>query len=540
MIIVLFSYDSDGGIKVEKWKMYMEIHQLLKQGFSKVKIAEKLDIARSTVYRYLERDPETMTGWVKKTKTRRRKLDPYKKIILSWLYDYPDMSAAQVLDWLQERYPSLKVAESTVRLYVRRLRDEYDIPKEAVAREYEAVSEAPMGKQMQVDFGETEQITPNGSKRKLRFIAFVLANSRQKYKEWLDRPFTTRDVIRTHENAFKYFGGIPDELVYDQDTLILVSENSGDLILTREFQAYKEERNLVIHMCRKADPESKGKIENVVKYIKQNFAKHRVYHGLDTWNEAGWEWLERTGNYKIHNTTKKRPAEVFTLEKQHLRPISTSIENYYFDNNDASSITRNVRKDNTIWYKSNRYSVPLGTFNKHQKVYIEVTDENYLLIKETKKESMIAKHRIVSGKGQLIQESNHKRDRTKGIDAYVKTVASNFSNQSKAMIYLEKIREDHPRYIRDQLQLILKQVDQINQRTLDLALDESLERHLFSATEFIDMVQYLNRQRDDTDTTEQLKHKIKPIHPWSDSTLQIETHKRDLSNYLLVLEGDSQ
>lgn len=54
------------------------------------------------------------------------------------------------------------------------------------------------------------------------------------------------------------------------------------------------------------------------------------------------------------------------------------------------------------------------------------------------------------------------------------------------------------------------------------------------------MVQYLNRQRDDTDTTEQLKHKIKPIHPWSDSTLQIETHKRDLSNYLLVLEGDSQ
>lgn len=68
-------------------------------------------------------------------------------------------------------------------------------------------------------------------------------------------------------------------------------------------------------------------------------------------------------------------------------------------------------------------------------------------------------------------------------------------------------------------QLILKQVDQINQRTLDLALDESLERHLFSATEFIDMVQYLNRQRDDTDTTEQLKHKIKPIHPWSEILL---------------------
>src|SRR5690625_6222769 len=371
--------------------MYMEIHQLLKQGFTKVQVAQKLDISRSTVYRYLDRNPEAMSKWVKKTKVRRKKLDPYKEKILSWLYEHPDMSAAQVLDWLQERYPSLEVAESTVRLYVRGLRKEYDIPKEAATRDYEAVPEVPMGKQMQVDFGETEQFTPDRKKVKLRFIAFVLGNSRQKYKEWLDRPFTTRDVIRAHENAFQYFGGISDELVYDQDALILVSENGGDLILTREFQAYKEERKLIVHMCRKADPESKGKIENVVKYVKQNFAKHRIYHGLDTWNEMGWKWLERTGNYKIHNTTKKRPVEVFALEKQHLRPISSPIVNYN-DSNCKNSIIRSVRKDNTIWYKSNRYSVPLGTFNKVKQVYIEKRDNAYLLVMETQTGAIIAKH----------------------------------------------------------------------------------------------------------------------------------------------------
>lgn len=131
----------------------MEIHQLLKQGFSKVQVAEKLDISRSTIYRYLEHNSDTMSEWVKKTKVRRKKLDPYKDRILSWIYEHPDMSAAQVLDWLQERYPNLKVAESTVRLYVRGLRKEYDIPKEASTRDYEAVPEIPMGKQMQVDFG---------------------------------------------------------------------------------------------------------------------------------------------------------------------------------------------------------------------------------------------------------------------------------------------------------------------------------------------------------------------------------------------------
>ncbi len=29
-------------IKVDKWEMYMEIQQLLNQGFSKVKVAEKM------------------------------------------------------------------------------------------------------------------------------------------------------------------------------------------------------------------------------------------------------------------------------------------------------------------------------------------------------------------------------------------------------------------------------------------------------------------------------------------------------------------
>jgi len=70
---------------VGKWEMYMQINQLLSQGFSKVKVAEKLGINRSTIYRYIERNPEIMAKWVKSSKRRKRKLDPYKDLVLSWL-----------------------------------------------------------------------------------------------------------------------------------------------------------------------------------------------------------------------------------------------------------------------------------------------------------------------------------------------------------------------------------------------------------------------------------------------------------------------
>src|SRR5690625_4008434 len=136
-----------GEEKVDKWEMYMEIQQLLKQGFSKVKVAEKLGISRPTVYRYLKRNPETMNEWIKGTKTRRKKLDGYKDIILSWLREHSDMSAAQVYDWLIEKYKGLHIAESTVRLYVRELRKNYDIPKMKSPRSYESLHELPMGSQ---------------------------------------------------------------------------------------------------------------------------------------------------------------------------------------------------------------------------------------------------------------------------------------------------------------------------------------------------------------------------------------------------------
>ncbi|MED3629190.1 hypothetical protein P4478_19870 [Bacillus subtilis] len=60
----------------------------------------------------------------------------YKELILSWLRMHPDMSAAQVYDWLLEKYKDLTVGESTVRTYVIALREEYKINKETSPRMY--------------------------------------------------------------------------------------------------------------------------------------------------------------------------------------------------------------------------------------------------------------------------------------------------------------------------------------------------------------------------------------------------------------------
>ncbi|WP_299833884.1 hypothetical protein [uncultured Metabacillus sp.] len=282
-------------------------------------------------------------------------------------------------------------------------------------------------------------------------------------------------------------------------------------------------------------PESKGRIENVVGFVKKNFAKHRVFHNIDSWNEQGWEWLNRTGNSKIHNTTKKRPVEVFTLEKQHLKPVSKNID---IKNNYETSISRSVHKDNTIRYLSNRYSLPLGTYNKYEKVSVKETEDRELIIYIPETGEIIAKHKVPEGKGVLVKDRNHSRDRSKGIDAFINTVIQQFEDKEQAYDYIQLVREKYPRYIRDQLQIIIRETKENDPQILSAALNECMKRKLFSATDFSDIVAYVKRQRQKHGTDKENVKPIEPLNKLSSWIMETEAHKRRIDSYTIILEGE--
>jgi transposase len=137
---------------------------------------------------------------------------------------------------------------------VQSVRSKYNLPKTEPVREYATVSELSYGQQAQVDFGFYNMTTSQGKTKKVQFFTFVLSRSRYKYILFSELPFTTQSVIEAHELAFAAIQGCPQELVYDQDRLFIVSENVGDLILTAAFGSYVSQSSFTTHFCRKADP----------------------------------------------------------------------------------------------------------------------------------------------------------------------------------------------------------------------------------------------------------------------------------------------
>ncbi|MGH2109030.1 hypothetical protein [Aerococcus urinaeequi] len=156
----------------KKMSIYHEIHRLHRLGFNKSQIERKVGVNRNTVRKYLAKDFKEMSEWTYTLQNRAKKLDPYADIILEWLKEHSDLSAAQIEDWLLEEYPDLQVGSSTLRSYIKHLRDQYAIPKRKKIRQYEAIPEVEMGAQIQVDWGQTKQKTR--SKKKSSCILSLL------------------------------------------------------------------------------------------------------------------------------------------------------------------------------------------------------------------------------------------------------------------------------------------------------------------------------------------------------------------------------
>lgn len=517
---------------MRKLALYSKIIDLKQQGFSRRQIAFQLGISRNTVKTYLDRDETEMSEWLASTRNRKKVLDDHQTTVLKWLKSNPDMSAAQVCDWLEERNYG-HYAESTVRRYVSDLRVKYKIDKHSKRRQYEAVPELPMGLQGQVDFGQTWQTTTSGSRIKLYFYAFVLAHSRYKYVEWQLTPFVTDDLIRCLQHTFTFLGGKPKQIVYDQDRIIVVSENNGDIIFTQAFQAFRQTEHFEAIECRGFDPETKGKIENVVKFVKTSFARGRVFRDLETWNNESMEWLKRRGNGKQHNGTKQVPTVAFQEEQKHLQSI-TSHQQTTLD-----LLERTIRKDNTIMYGSNRYSVPFGSYDVHGRKVILKLKLSQLKILDKKTGEVLAEHEVSAAKGKLIQSSLHRRDRNAGIPKLMKQVINSFSDVSAAETFVQQLHEKYPRYIRDQLHVLLRLRNEYSKIEMDHALAFNLKNNLISATDFkasIEMLPayeaHLNRLQAET---------VEKMPMSKDTQAKLETIRpevRSLDIYTKILRGE--
>lgn len=504
-------------VKVE---LFVEIQKLKRQGFKKLQAARNLNVDVKTIRKYWNMTYEDYKQYGNECLERSRCMAPYERFIIDKLKQFPDATSAQLYDWLRETYKEFKPAYSTVRLRVRELREREGIPKIQKIRQYRAVDELPFGFQAQVDMG-SEWMTDNyGTRIKLFLFCMSMANSRYKFVYFQRKPFSAEDFVHAHYLAFEYFGGRTKEIVYDQDRVMVVSENSGNVLFAEKFLAFKLYVNFSVYLCRGSDPESKGKIESVVKYVQGNFMRHRTFCGIDALNSAALDWLDRTGNGLPHETTKLVPKIVFKEEQKHLISVPSQADEY-------KPATYLVRKDNVINYKSNRYDLPLGTYRPGKQVAVKEVEDLLVISDENGVE--LVKHPLCRQRGKLIRITHPERTSYTKHKQLVDEVLALFGDSEQTALYLNRNRELYPRYTRDQFIIFKKCAISYKSEEIQRALEYCLQRELFYATDFSDTLAYFQNLQPENHTCDEFRIPAKYA--------VVTAEERDINKYCKIYGG---
>ena len=319
----------------DKW---MDIRSDRQKGMTYTEIGRKYHIDPRTAKKYAESD----TKPVYELRERKpSKLDPYKHQMDIWLEEAP-YSAMRIFEKIQELGFDGKY--SIVKEYVRSKKQ--DLDHKTTVR-----FETMPGLQAQVDwaFFEDHIVMENKEVKKLYCFLMILGYSRARYIEFVT-DMSTNTLIRCHQNAFRYMGGYPEEILYDNMKQVVVKRliKQEDSTMNSQFEDFAGFYGFKPVLCRPYRGQTKGKVERTVSFVRDNFMTGIQYHSLDDLNGQALAWCNKV-NAKEHGTTGEIPFD--RLKEERLSPLSRE---YIIDKINL----RRVEKDCLISYAGNKYSVP--------------------------------------------------------------------------------------------------------------------------------------------------------------------------------------
>lgn len=310
-------------------------------------LREDQKLTAGQIARELQLDKKTVRYWLRhpyhehKRPNRSSKLDPYKPRIKAWLQQH-DYSAQQILQKLQAE--GVQVGYTIVREYVISVR-----PKPVQA--YLTLNFCP-GECMQVDWGSCGFIPIGSTRRRLSFFVAVLCYSRMMYVEFTLGQ-SQEHFLQCHQNACHYFHGVAESVMVDNCKTAVLSHPVGQPAqFNPRYLDFAHHYGFKVRACGVRKGNEKGRVENGVKFVKENFLRALELPPWPALNPAVRHWLETIANVRIHRGTHKTPVELFEIEKAKLAPLTA----LPYDTAQARPLRVNSRF-RVVW-ETNRYSVP--------------------------------------------------------------------------------------------------------------------------------------------------------------------------------------
>jgi len=301
---------------LDKRQVHM-IKKLLKQGLNKTKVARRLGISRETVRKY-SKLPDGYVPIINRTPVENI-VDPYLPHIAKMLEISHKENSFIPTTVIYKEIQALGYKGSL--RWLQQVMQKYEL-RERIKNDEKLIRfETEPAKQMQVDWIEFP-------KDNLSAFVATMGYSRASYVEYVDNE-KIETLLACHMNAFRYFGGVAKECLYDNMRTVIIKRNvygRGKHKLNPLFEDFAKHCGFLVKVCRPYRAKTKGKVERFNHYLRYSFhnalrvqlAMKNYQLNIDNANAEVIKWLDSVANIRIHQTTLQRPFDLLAEEQSHL------------------------------------------------------------------------------------------------------------------------------------------------------------------------------------------------------------------------------
>jgi transposase len=424
-------------------------------------LSRQFHLGRNTIRRILrahaQRRDEGHDVLTKRLK-RASKLDGFDPGIKKLLDKYPNITGVRIYEELQEE--GYRGGISILRERLKKLRP---TKREPVIR-----FETEAGQQGQMDWSPyTIPFTRTG-KSQVQCFSYILGFSRRQYIDFtLHRDFYT--LIRRHQDAFQYYGGVPKECLYDNEKTVVLRWECGRPVFNPAFTSFITHYHCKPIACRQGRAETKGKIEAPFQYVEGNLLNGRDFQEIEDLRAMARWWLKEKSDLHIHDTTRHAPLELFAQET--LQPLPL----HPYDSSEVA--LRICDPEGFIEFETNHYSVP----SEHiaDILSLKATEQEILIY--SPEIDLIARHqRYPAGLGKRVENPDHFK--TQKMRYGLEPIREAFLELGEmAETFLKGLTERHPRNCGFQARYILRMKEHYQSDDIHRAIEHAIRYQAFEA-----------------------------------------------------------
>lgn len=363
------------------WAEIRRLH--VAQELSNSEIARRLGLSRATVRRALASEGAPRY----RRAARGSRLDAHMDAVRARLRAHPNLSAARLFEELKSAgyaggYTVLKEAvgklrERDLELFVRR--------------------ETAPGQEAQVDWASFGALEVEGTRRPLSCFVMVLGYSRAIFVRFTLTQ-QLEQFLAAHEEAFRFFGGVPHRILYDNLRSVVLARAGGTIRFHPRFAEFAGVCAFEPRPCGVRRANEKGKVERAIQYVRTSLFEGLKFRDLADLNARADRWRDGTANVRLHAVTRERPSDRLPRDRAHMlalpaRPVDVDVVRPVV----ASSQC-------LVRFDGNAYSVPFA--HARRPLVLRATPSNIRLFD---RDLLVAEHVRSWARHRVFEQAGHVR-----------------------------------------------------------------------------------------------------------------------------------